>query len=336
MGRTPVRTLIVDDYEPWRRFLRLTFLADERLQIIGEATDGLEAVRKGRELQPDLIILDIGLPAMNGIEAARILREVSPKSKIVVVSENRSPEILQEVLRIGASGYVLKLDAGRELLPALKAVLEGRQFVSSSLIGLDGGMLNRARPGTSIARMSVENTEAPHHHEAIFYSDDRVLLDRVTLFVGTALKSGNAAVVLATESHRQIVLSRLQGFGLDIPSVIEQGRYLSFDAEEALATVMLNGVLDPGRVSKLLRDLVATVSGTARGRHLRVSFFGECVHFLWANGSPEAAIQMERLGNELTRKFDVDILCGYSLAHGKMHPDIHQLVCEQHSVVHTR
>jgi DNA-binding NarL/FixJ family response regulator len=335
MGLTAVRTLIVDDYEPWRRFLRLTFLADEQLLIIGEAIDGLEAVQKGRELQPDVIILDIGLPAMNGIEAARILREVSPKSKIVFVSENRSPEILQEALRIGASGFVLKFDAGRELLPAVRAVLEGRQYVSSSLIGLDGGMPNRARPATSSVRMSVENSELPHHHEVIFYFDDRVLLDRVTLFVGNALKGGNAAVVLATESHREIVLSGLQGFGIDIPSIIEQGRYLSFDAEEALSTFMLHGVLDQVRLSNLLRNLIATASGRARGQHSRVSIFGECAHLLWANGSPEAAIQMERLGNELIRKQDVNILCGYSLAQGRMHPEIRQLVCEQHSAIHT-
>ena len=89
MGRSPVRTLIVDDYDSWRRFLR-SLLGSEDFNVVGEAADGREAIRWGRELQPDLIILDIGLPAMNGVEAARVLREVTPKSKIVFVSENRS------------------------------------------------------------------------------------------------------------------------------------------------------------------------------------------------------------------------------------------------------
>jgi DNA-binding NarL/FixJ family response regulator len=164
-----VRALIVDDYAPWRRFLRQTLSAEKKIEIIGEAADGFEAVEKGGELQPDLILLDIGLPAMSGIEAARILRKVSSKTKIVFVSENRSPEIVQEVLRIGGSGYVLKSDAGRELVPSLRAVLEGKQFVSSSLFGVGAGILNRTQPRNSVAEVRVESPDVPHCHEAIFY-----------------------------------------------------------------------------------------------------------------------------------------------------------------------
>ena len=86
----PIRVLVVDDYDPWRRFIRLTLLAQERLQIVGEATDGPEALRQVQELQPDLILLDIGLSTSNGIEVARHIRAVSPKSCILFVSENRS------------------------------------------------------------------------------------------------------------------------------------------------------------------------------------------------------------------------------------------------------
>jgi len=334
MGRRPVRTLIVDDYEPWRRFLRWSFLTGENLQVIGEAADGLEAVQQGRKLQPDLILLDIGLPAMNGIEAARVLREVSPKSKVVFVSENRSLEILQEILGIGASGYVIKSDAGRELLPAIRAVLEGKQFVSSSsLTALDAGLADRARPQIEDAPIAAEKSAIQGRHEAIFYSDERVLLDRVTLFIGNALRTGNAAVVLANGSHRGILHSRLQKLGVEISRVVEQGRYLAFDAEEALVTFTLKGVLDRDRFLNLFQNLIMTASGSATARRSRVAVFGECVDLLWADGNAEAAIQMERLGNELTGKYEVDILCGYSLSHGQMHPDIHRLICEQHSYV---
>jgi DNA-binding NarL/FixJ family response regulator len=77
--------------------------------------------------------MDIGLPTLNGIETARRIREVSPASKILFVSENRSPDIVQEVLTNGAAGYVVKSDAASELLPAIKAVLEGKRFISASL-----------------------------------------------------------------------------------------------------------------------------------------------------------------------------------------------------------
>jgi DNA-binding NarL/FixJ family response regulator len=107
----------------------------EKLEVIGEIFDGLEAVQKTRELQPDLVLLDIGLPSLNGIEVARRIREVSPKSKILFVSENSDRDIAEEALRAGGGGYVVKSDASSDLLPAVEAVLQGKQFVSSSLAG---------------------------------------------------------------------------------------------------------------------------------------------------------------------------------------------------------
>ena len=126
---------MVDDFEPWLRFLRLTLLAWQEVEIIGQCTDGPEAIRKAEELQPDLVLLDIGLPTLNGIEVARLIREISPASRILFVSENRSPDIAEEALRAVGGGYVVKSDAAKELLPAIKAVLEGRRFISSSLAG---------------------------------------------------------------------------------------------------------------------------------------------------------------------------------------------------------
>jgi len=100
---------------------------------VGEVSDGLEAVRKVEELQPDLIVLDIGLPSLNGIEAARRIRKLSPESKILFVSQESSADVVQEALVTGAHGYVVKSHAGSELLPAVKAVLEAKRFISASL-----------------------------------------------------------------------------------------------------------------------------------------------------------------------------------------------------------
>jgi DNA-binding NarL/FixJ family response regulator len=102
-------------------------------QIVGEASDGLEAIRKSEELQPGLILLDIGLPKLNGIEAARRICAVAPACRILFVSENQCPTIAQEALSIGACtrGYVVKSYAAEELLPAMEAVMQDRHFVSS-------------------------------------------------------------------------------------------------------------------------------------------------------------------------------------------------------------
>lgn len=137
MGRVSIRVLIVDDYKAWRGFFSTSLQHKPELQVIGQVSDGLEAVHQGRELQPDLILLDIGLPTLNGIEAAHEIRIVSPTSKILFVSENGSFDIVKEALSTGARGYVLKSDAGTQLLPAVEAVLEGNRFLSRSLAGYE-------------------------------------------------------------------------------------------------------------------------------------------------------------------------------------------------------
>ena len=111
-------------------------ILDQRpnLQVISEASDGQEAVQKAEELKPDLILLDIGLPTLNGIEAARQIGKVAPESKIIFVTQESSPEAVQAALSLGAWGYVPKARAARDLLAAIEAVLEGRQFVSGGLI----------------------------------------------------------------------------------------------------------------------------------------------------------------------------------------------------------
>jgi DNA-binding NarL/FixJ family response regulator len=130
IGNSPVRILLVDDYEPWRQQIRSMLETRPELQIIGEALDGLEAVQKAEELNPDLILLDISLPTLDGIEAASRISHIVPGSKILFVSTNTEADLVRVALSNGALGYVLKADAGSELLPAIKAVLQGNRFVS--------------------------------------------------------------------------------------------------------------------------------------------------------------------------------------------------------------
>lgn len=125
--------LLVEDYEPFRRFVVDKLTARPELQILSAVSDGAEAVEKAKQLQPDLILLDVGLPTINGIEAARQIQKHSPNSKILFVSENRSSDVTEEALRAGGLGYVLKSDAESDLVPAIDAVLKGKRFVSATL-----------------------------------------------------------------------------------------------------------------------------------------------------------------------------------------------------------
>ena len=130
-----VRVLVAEDFASFRHFIGSKLSRTPNLQIIYEVCNGQEAVQKAAELKPDLILLDVGLPKLSGIEAARQIRNFAPKSKIIFVSQESSPDVVQEALSLGTCGYVLKSKAESDLLVAVEAVLEGRQFVSDGLSG---------------------------------------------------------------------------------------------------------------------------------------------------------------------------------------------------------
>ena len=132
---SPCRVLVVEDFEPFRRVIRSMLETGLELLVICEVSDGLEAVQKAGELQPDLILLDIGLPTLDGIEAALRIRKVAPKSRILFLTQESSADVVQQALSVGAAGYVLKVRVGSELLAAVEAVLQDKQFVSSGLAG---------------------------------------------------------------------------------------------------------------------------------------------------------------------------------------------------------
>jgi DNA-binding NarL/FixJ family response regulator len=128
-----VRILVVDDYEPFRRWVCATLDAWPGFQVIGEASDGLEAVQKAKDLKPDLILLDIGMPALNGIEAAHRILRLVPAAKILFLSQQHDPDIVEKALSNGAKGYVHKQNASTDLLTAINAVLRGDRFVNTQL-----------------------------------------------------------------------------------------------------------------------------------------------------------------------------------------------------------
>jgi DNA-binding NarL/FixJ family response regulator len=130
-----VRILLVDDNEPFRRFVASALRDQPNLHVIGEVGDGFEAVRQAEALQPDLILLDIGLPGLNGIGAARRMGELAPNARIIFLTQESSTDMVREALSLGAWGYLIKVQAGKELLVAVEMVMQGKRFVSS---GLDG------------------------------------------------------------------------------------------------------------------------------------------------------------------------------------------------------
>jgi CheY-like chemotaxis protein len=297
----------------------LTLQIRPEWRIIAEASDGLQAVQKATELHPDLILLDLGLPNLNGIEAARKIHELSPTSRIVFVSDQRSTDITEEAFRTGAGGYVVKSDAARDLVPAVEAVLQGKQFVSGSLAG--SVLLEVAR-----------------HHKAGFYGDERQFLYDLTLFIGASLKCGNSAIVVATESHREHLLHELLKYGLEMDAVINEGRYIALDATTALSSFVFDGKPDRDKFLMGFDDIIMAAEKAARGKQPRVAVFGEGTHLLWAQGNDEAAIHTERFCNQLMRRHDIDILCSFFLehVHDGMNDRTYEQICAEHSAFYSR
>ena len=343
LATSSIRVFVVEDFEPFRRFFKSILQKQPGVQIICEVSDGLEAVQKAEELQPDLILLDIGLPGLNGIEVARRIRTLSPGSKILFVSQESSSDLVHEALATGAWGFVVKTDAQRDLLTAVNVVLRGEQFVGRrfsdhDFTGASGTAAFEGFRNKSILAPRQQSIDVNRRHEAGFYSDDASLLDGFTRFMGNALKAGNAVIVVATESHRDSLLPKLQASGLDVGAVIEQGRYIALDAADTLSKFMVSGLPDPARFLGAAADLIAAAVKTVKGEQPRVAICGECDPPLWTLGMGEAAIRLEQLWNELAETQDIDILCGYSLSgvHSVRGSQIFQRICAEHSAVHSR
>ena len=319
------KVLVVDDFEPIRRLVCSVLEQNTEFQVIGQAADGLEAIQKAEELQPDLVVLDISLPKLNGIAAARQIRTVVPKSRILFFSENTSSQTVEAALGTGASGYIVKSDAGEELLRAVAAVSQGRQFLSRRLEGLSADVKDTRTPGSV-------------RHEAHFYSDNAELLDGFADFIAVALRDGKAAIVVATESRRNALFSKLQSRGLDISSERDQGNYIALDVAETLSGFMVNGLPDWDRFFGVVGDLLRTVARTGKTESRRIAACGEIAPTLWAEGHVDAAIRIEQLWDQIATIYGIDTLCGYELSsfHGEEDQDAFQSICAEHSAARSQ
>ena len=290
------RILVVDDYEPWRQRLCSVLRKSRRWKIVGEAPDALEAIQQAEALRPDLILLDVELPTLSGIEAARRILARDPSSRILFVSAHRSLDIVEAAMRTGARGYIVKSDSEFELLPAMETIVKGQRFVGAMLTGrtFDSGQ-----------------DDGPTRHEAGFYSEDTFLLDAYVHFAKAALDAGKAFIVVAGETRRTELRQRLQALGLDIDLAIKQRRYISLDIADVLSAVMVDGWPDEARFWKAGTSLIFEAARASRGEYPLVAACGDGAASLLSDGKAEAAIRFEQLWDELAAAYNVDVFCGY-------------------------
>ena len=241
-----IRILVVDDHQWWTRHVSEELQNDPRYRVIGEVADGLDAVHAVERLKPDLMVLDVGLPTINGIEAARRILADAPDTRILFLSEQRSPDIAQAALRTGAYGYIVKSDAGGELLPAVAAIAGGNSFVGARL----AAEVEASRGGPRSAQ------RIRHSADVVFTEDESSLIDRYARFAGEAMAAGASAYVVATPPRLHAVMDKLQASDVDVADkAVAQGRYVGLDADELLLSFMVDGWPDEARFTRLSTDL---------------------------------------------------------------------------------
>jgi DNA-binding NarL/FixJ family response regulator len=297
----PLRILVVEDHAQFRHLICTALQRRAEFQAV-EAADGLEAIHKAEELQPDLILLDINLPKMHGFEVAKQIRRLAPHARLLFMSQESSADMVRKALSLGAHGYIQKLSAGTDLLSAIDAVLAGQRFVSRS-----------------VAFTEPFDAPAPHRHEILFCSDDAAIVDGLARFIAAALNAADGAIVVVTESHKTYLLERLRTLGVDIDGAIERRTYLSLDADEAPDDRFLEA-------ANSVREAAAR-EGKA---HPRVALCGERAGRLWAEGRTAEAIQLEQLCSGLAH--DIDILCVYPVPYTNDDQALTR-ICAEHTAV---
>jgi len=343
MLKSSIRVLVLEHFDQFQKTIGPILRQRPQWKVVGVVVEAADAVRLAKQLQPDLILLDIDLPRMNGVKAARRLRSAAPDSKMVFLGQESSIGVVREAFRLGASGYVIKEYAPSELVPAMETVLQGTEFIGSGVWGANLIAKKEPKPDHRLREIlalhafpSQPSALIAPNHEMQFYSDDTILLYRVVSFIAAALSAGNSAVVCATESLRDDLHRVLQAREPDMDDFMQSGRYLALDAADTVSAIMLGDSLNIAKFLDLLGGIISASAESGR-RHLpRVALYQECAALLWTQGREEATIQVEQLFNKLAYEYDLDVLCGYSVTYFDAEEDSHliQRICAEHSAVH--
>lgn len=207
-----LRLLVADDHEIVRKGLRSLIEAQPGWQVVGEASDGREAVEKAKQMKPDVTVLDIGMPALNGLEATRQMLKNDSRAKVLILTMHESDPLIRDILDAGARGYVLKTDASRDLVTAVNAVGSNKTFFTAKVaqMVLDGYL--DKKPSEEREGRNSPSRLTPRQREIIQLLAEGKSSKEVAVALGLSVKTA--------ETHRANIMRRL-----DCHSVSELVRY---------------------------------------------------------------------------------------------------------------
>jgi len=301
--------LVAEDFPAFRQFVcdRLQERADVRVVPVA---DGAAAVRAAVDLQPDLALLDIGLPTLNGMAAARDIRALSPRSKVVFLTQESTADIVDAARDLGAHAYIHKTRA-HYLMPIVGAMLSAQ------------------------ARNESPCPQNLQRHDVIFYANDFSLVETIELQVVAALAANDAVILNLTQSHLAAVRARLRHRPHLVDRATEQGTFVALDADESIAAIV-SGAPDPDAMLDGWLTLIrATAAATGRP-HPRVLTIGEVAARLVANGHAEMAIGLEAMGKQLFGAPGLPAVDGICVYPELPANDSFTRICSAHGMVSVR
>ena len=293
---TPLKILVAEDFRAFREFVCAQLRRRTDVHVVA-VDDGLAAVQAATDLQPDLVLLDIGLPTMNGLEAARHIRAQSPASKVVFLTQESAPEFVEAALELGVDGYIIKTRAHDYMLPVVETMLAGR-----------------ARGGER-PRAARSRPDDRHRHHAHCFADDSALLASAERFVLATLAAQDAAIVAMTRPHLDALSGGLRRRQSIIARAIEQGTLLMIDANDTVHALTADGPVDWGGLKAGWSALIAAAGAATGQPRPRVAAFSETGALLVAAGHVEIAMRLEAIADEMVARDlpALDLTCVYPM-----------------------
>jgi DNA-binding NarL/FixJ family response regulator len=197
------RILVADDHEVVRRGLCALLQGQPDWEVCGEAGDGREALEKTQKLKPDVVILDIGMPSLNGLEATRQILKTMPHTKVLILTLHDSDQVVREVLNAGARGFLLKSDAARDLVAAVEALRRDKTYFTSKVAAMVlEGYLKNGTPGAQPAAPQTRNRLTPREREIVQLLAEGKSTKEVAVALGLSVKTA--------ETHRSNIMRKLE------------------------------------------------------------------------------------------------------------------------------
>jgi DNA-binding NarL/FixJ family response regulator len=322
-----VRILIVDDQEAVRRGIRSLVSIRADWFVCGEASDGFEAVVKAKRLRPNVVLMDVSMPGMDGVEAAKIIRRDVPEAGVVLISQNDPSVARAHAAEMDARYFIAKSDLQRDLLATIGKLVGDQNPDSGQAPG--GVYMNLQKHNEPWC--DVLNEAAPRDHIVQLYQDQQFLSRAVCRFAVSAINYGEGVILVPTSAHWNALRPRLEAEGVDINAVQASGQLTVVDADQLLPGFMRNTMPD----APLFLGLAGETIAQARGgdRFTKVRWWGEMVNVLWERGDVAASMGLEDLFHKLAHDQNIAIFCSFLMDNfdGEVHARMLPRLGKNHS-----